>query len=162
MRMNPRVATMSALVTILLGALGFADAQASPPSPSTPHPFVVEVSVDPAAQARLTRMKERIMVRVIYSGEPLPAKAKLANEIGEIDLGNEVIDLPPEGGTASFSGNVRNDKWTWVKDPQVLVNVTSAFRSVKENVLDCGTAPFQDSFRVAQSKPIRQSCRLLK
>lgn len=137
-------------------------AHAAPPSPSTPHPFVVEVSVDPVAQARLTRMKEKITVRAMYSGEPLPAKAKLANEIGEIDLGNEVIELPPEGGVARFSGNARNDRWTWVKEPQVLINVTSAFHGVKENILDCGTAPFQDSFKVAQSKPIRQSCRLLK
>ena len=136
--------------------------QAASPSPSTPHPFVVEISVEPAAKARLERLKEQIIVRAIYSGEPTRAKAKFANEIGEIDLGSEAIELPSGGGTASFSGSVGNDKWTWVKEPQVLINISSAFHAVKENILDCGTAPFQDSFKVAQSKPIRKSCKLLK
>lgn len=161
--MTYRTAGLATLVALTVGAVLVAGSTRALTAPAAnPHPFTVVVTVDPATQAKLERMKEGIRVLAMYSGEPIPAKAKHANEVGEIALGEETIELPASGGTANFTGMVRTDRWTWVREPQVLINASSAFRATRDNILDCGTVPFQDSFKVAQSKPIMQHCKMLK
>lgn len=124
------------------------------------HPFTVVVSTSPKARALLAAKKERVKIAAMYSGDPVKGKDKMANEIGEIDLGAEDVYLPQDGGTAALQGKVAAAKWSAVSTPGVLLNVVSSGVDANhDNLLECSL--FQDSFAVAQRQPIPIFCKLI-
>lgn len=136
---------------------GDATAEASPKAAASP--YEVQVYMSAKAQSRLNKIGEKVKVAAYYSGEPVPAKQKAANEVGEISLGDEEIVLPAEGGNARLKGELQPKKLGWVKEPQVLINIYSARLAHQDNLLNCGL--FQDTLKLARKQPIVITCKLI-
>jgi hypothetical protein len=124
--------------------------------------FSVDVSLSSPAAAKLNSLKEKIVVSVLWYGEPTRAARKRADEMGQIDLGTEQVRLPSSGGQAEITGRsvqVKHIDWLKNRAVQVNVNVFSARLSGPDNYLDCGA--FEDTVTVARSKPVQMVCRLI-
>jgi hypothetical protein len=125
--------------------------------------FSVDVSLSSPAAAKLNALKEKIVVSVLWYGEPTRAARKRADEMGQIDLGTEQVRVPASGGRAEITGrSVQIKHIDWVKDRVVRVNVNvfSARISGPNNYLNCGA--FEDNVVVARSKPVQMVCRLIE
>jgi len=124
--------------------------------------FSVDVSLSSPAAAKLNALKEKIVVSVLWYGQPTSAARKRADEAGQIDLGTEQVRLPGSGGPAAITGrSVQVKHIDWVKNRAVRVNVNifSARLSGPDNYLDCGV--FEDTVVVARSKPVQMVCKLI-
>lgn len=122
--------------------------------------FAVDLTLSPKAAALLKARHEGIVVSAMYSGDPLPAWTRKADEEGMIDLGNEIVTVAGVAGRATITGNkVLRAHLAWAKNIQVLINVYSARRSSQDNLLDCGI--FEDTVAKAQARPIAISCKLI-
>jgi hypothetical protein len=78
--------------------------------------FSVDVSLSAPAAAKLNALKEKIVVSVLWYGEPTSAARKRADEMGQIDLGTEQVRLPASGGRAEITGrSVQIKHIDWVK-----------------------------------------------
>ena len=101
------------------------------------------------------------MVSAFYYGVPKPnAPAKIADEMGQVHLGNQDIELH-DAGNADFDGHVVDHKaLAYVDgDPQVNVNVYSGRHSSEDNLLNCDF--FEDAIQIAHAKPIAIHCSLI-
>ena len=124
--------------------------------------FSVDVSLSSSAVAKLAALNEKIVISVLWYGEPTRAARKRADEMGQIDLGTEQVRLPGSGGRAEITGrSVQVKHIEWVKNRAVLVNVNvfSARLSGPDNLLDCGL--FENTVSVARSKPVQIACKLI-
>lgn len=153
----PRLAFAAALAAALPASAVAAEA---------PPKFSVVVTLSAEALADLTMRHEQVTVSAYYSGEPTPEaeKKKLANEIGEIDLGDETLTRPITGATETFAFagktfQAKKTKWIKPGTAGVLINVYSARKSTDDNLLDCGL--FQDKVALANAKPIEIACKLI-
>jgi hypothetical protein len=122
--------------------------------------FTVDVTVSAKTAALLAAKKEKIKVAAYYWGDPLPAYEKKADEMGQINLGEEDVTIPGTGGRANIAGaRLRTAHIGWVKEPQILINVFTARLGDKNNLIDCGI--FEGTFPEAQAHPIAISCKLI-
>ena len=124
--------------------------------------FSVDVSLSSQAAAKLNALKEKVVVSVLWYGEPIRAARKRADEMGQIDLGTEQVRLPASGGQAEITGRsvqVKHIDWVKNRAVQVNVNVFSARLSGPDNYLDCGV--FEGTVVVARSKPVQMVCKLI-
>lgn len=122
--------------------------------------YRVDVTLSPAAQAKLLEGAETIIVGADYFGTPVPAAVDLADEVGQLDLGRAQREL--EGaGSASFDGTgFRTDRLSQIEgEPQVNINVYSGRKSSPDNLLSCEF--FQDALDVAAKAPIALHCTLI-
>lgn len=144
---------------VWLGAFGgVAEAQ----TPAAAPRWQVSVTLSPKAAEKLAAGKEAIVLSAAYYGEPTKAAAKKADEIGQIDLGQEELRLGSAGGTVVFVGKgFKADRLGWVvgREARVNLNVYSARKSSPDNLLDCDL--FEDTVAVATAKPVAVACRLI-
>ncbi len=123
--------------------------------------FTVQIALSPKAAARLARTSEGMVVSATYSGDPIPAAAKYANEIGQIDLGVEDVEVPGKAAIVRVTGSkVKRENLAWVKGPILLnVNVYSARRSGPDNILACDF--FDGKLQQAVRQPVSLHCSLI-
>lgn len=124
--------------------------------------FPVDVSLSSSATAKLTALKEKVVVSVLWYGEATRAARKRADNMGQIDLGTEQVRLPASGGQAEISGRfvqIKHIDWVKNRTVQVNVNVFSARLSGPNNYLDCGA--FDGAVVAARSKPVQMVCKLI-
>ena len=126
-----------------------------------PYAFTVRIDLSPVAAQQLARHNETIMASAFYYGVPKAnAPAKVADEMGQVHLGNQEIELR-EAGDAVFDGRAVDHKpLAYVDgDPQVNVNVYSGRHSSEDNLLNCDF--FEDAVQIAHAKPIAIHCGLI-
>ena len=123
--------------------------------------FSVHISLSRKAAARLAATSEAIIVSASYSGNPIPAAEKEADEIGQIDLGIENVETPGKGGTVYVTGTkINRDHLRWLKGPVLLnLNVYSARRGGPDNILACDF--FDGKLEHAVRKPLSLHCSLI-
>ena len=137
---------------LLLAALS-ADAAAS-------YGFKVQVALTPKAAALLASKHESIEVAAMYFGDPKPGAEKHADEMDQINLGDERVVIPGANGTATITGTkVIARALAWTVKPQVLINVYTARKASPDNLIDCGI--FQDDVTKAQAAPIQIACKVI-
>ncbi len=127
-----------------------------------PMGFSVDVTLSAKAADLLATKGEKIIVWASWYGDPSPAGKKHVDEMGQVDMGEEKVQLPSTGGTATLSGKkVAISHIGWVKDQnvQVLVNVYTARLKDPNNLLDCGL--FQDSVTLARKGPVAIACKVI-
>ncbi|MGZ5852602.1 MAG: hypothetical protein ACXWJ0_00525 [Xanthobacteraceae bacterium] len=147
---------------IVLASFAFAlMAFAQPAASAAPaFGFDVDVALSPKAAALLKAKKEGIVVAAYYTGEPVPAALKHADEEGMIDLATENVTIPGAPGRATVTGNKVNPAQVgWVKSVHILVNVFTARHSGDLNLIDCGI--FDGSVAEARAKPVAIACKLI-
>lgn len=105
----------------------------------TPVAFDFNITLSPKAAKALAATKEGITFSASYYGDPKKGAEKHANEVGQIDLGQERTDLPGEPGKVHVSGGDFDAKrLKWIDGPlYVNVNVFSSRKSGPDNILSC-------------------------
>ncbi len=142
-------------IVLVMGSLAIAATSAS-------YGFELDVTLSPKAAAKLAAMGEKIDVAVYWSGEPKPAFAKKANNEGEIELGEEVLELPGSAVHAVVTGKkFVASHLSWIKggSPRVLVNVYTARKKDPNNLLNCDI--YDGDFAKLGEKPLSLACKLI-
>lgn len=151
----------AALLACLLSMPVLADPPASLPKPGPLHPFQVKVQLSKQAASSLATINETVIVAAYYYGFPAKGYENKADEMDEIQLGEEDVQLPG-AGTATFTGGpVHTARLPYIKDGQiqVLINVFSGRKSSNNNLLDCGF--FEGPAAEAAKKNLSLSCSLI-
>lgn len=124
--------------------------------------FDLDITLTPRAAQRLKATHEGITVSASYYGDPKPAYAKRADEVGHIDLGGDQIKLPGHAGRVHVAGDkVKRDRLGWISGgARVNVNVFSSRRSGPDNILQCD---FIDGAvaTVIKARPVTLHCGLI-
>ncbi len=126
------------------------------------HGFRIDLSLSAKAASELARLHEGIVVAASYYGDPKPAFARKANEVGQIDLGREEITVEGVAAFVDVTGKTfENGHVKWLADGKAMVNVNvySARRSGPDNILDCDF--FDDALALARQAPLKIHCKLI-
>ncbi len=123
--------------------------------------FRIDLSLSAKAVGELARLHEGIVVAASYYGDPKPAFAKKANEVGQIDLGREEITVDSTVASVDVTGKTfERGHVKWLEGKVMInVNVYSARRSGPDNILDCDF--FDDALALAQQAPLTLHCKLI-
>ena len=124
-------------------------------------PFVVDVSLSPAAAKELARLKEGISILVVWSFEQTKANRRYVRD-GESAIGSEEVRISGAGGRAQISGkgvDFKNRKW--LQQSRILfdINVFSSRLSSEYNLLDC---EFVSEPVTVGHPPVPIFCKLIK
>ncbi|MFT3732868.1 MAG: YARHG domain-containing protein [Hyphomicrobium sp.] len=101
--------------------------------------YIVQLTLSPAAAAKLSASGETVRVSASYYGTAKTGIA--AGDDGEIGLANEVVDLP-NGTTAINLGGISISEADIGKTsegrPMLLINVYTSRKVFQDNLLNCG------------------------
>lgn len=124
--------------------------------------FTISIAFSPRAAAEMARRREGLVVSAWWEGTPLRAYRRHAGEDGSLNLGSETINAPGRAGRVVVTGRgFRADRLAWIerRDAQVTVNVFSARRSGRDNLLDCGLVA--GPFRQIAGRTHQLRCKLI-
>ena len=123
--------------------------------------FSIAVKLSETAQKKLQAMHESVLVIAYFDGDPLPGKGKDNAPMRGVVLGSDE-KLVDTNNVATFSDTkISQSNWNDLssKDYYVTINVVSARKSSKDNLLDC--ADPIDRISTFASKSTQVSCRLI-
>jgi len=126
-----------------------------------PEYFHVNVSLSSQIVGFLQQRKETVVVSADYYGRPAKGAEKLADAMGEVQLGEERVEKT-DPGKAIFTGTpINKRKLQYVKDGdvQVLINVYSGRHSSPDNLLSCGF--FEGPVSAVLKYDLTLTCKLL-
>lgn len=123
-------------------------------------PVTVEITLSPQADAELKRTGEAISLEIIYGGDPTQAASSRVNDLGVIELGRVKKELKG-AEKVTFSEDVINKSLLplTIGQPQVMINVISAKKVLKKNILSCEF--YWDTLSVAGQGVVKIPCKLL-
>lgn len=123
--------------------------------------FDIDISLSPAAEARLAATHEGISLSAAYYGTPRPGHENQANEAGLLDLGSEDIDLPDDMRSARVTGGTVDAERLRLIDGGAMVNVNvfSSRRHDDDNILDCDF--IDGAVSDLASRPVHLRCFLI-
>jgi len=124
-------------------------------------PVEVDVSLSPAATAKLAAAKETIVVLADFFGVPISEKERMADQ-GRLQLAPEQSIEIPGAGVAHIAGpKYQKAQLKLVEggDVKIAVTVISARHSSPDNLLACDY--FEESLKLATSKPLKVNCKLI-
>ncbi|RYD94386.1 MAG: hypothetical protein EOP61_21775 [Sphingomonadales bacterium] len=131
-------------------------------TPKSPYSFDVNLTLTPRAAEMLASTDEAVNVAAMYYGEPVNETSPGIDEHGmEIGLGRDDIEVAPKSalviapGTGFDATNIASVKG----EAEVLVNVYSARKTHKNNLISCGI--YQGPISMAQKKPVDIKCDLI-
>jgi hypothetical protein len=127
---------------VLQGAASSPAASASRSQPANSvaaQRFTLQVTLSPAVQAYIRRVRKPLTIEVIYTGEPKPRFASRADaETGYLPLGNESVPLPSTGGAISLgSGLDRSQLPMLAKPAEATISFLIGQYHTGENELRC-------------------------
>jgi hypothetical protein len=123
--------------------------------------FAVTVKLSETAQMKLQALHESVLVIAYFDGDPLHGKGKYNAPMRGVVLGNDE-KLVDANNVATFSDTkISQGDWDNLsgKDYYVTINVVSARKSSKDNLLDCGVP--SDRMSIFAGKLTQVSCRLI-
>jgi hypothetical protein len=119
----------------------------------------VAVTFSPAATARLQALGEKAEVSGFYYGLPVDAVKDKVNDAGQIELGEDQVDIDATSQTVHLSGN-GIDPLVLPKvvgaAPRVLISVYTVRKTRDADPLTCTT--FDDAVATAHAKPVAIRC----
>lgn len=117
----------------------------------------IDVSLTPAAEQRLAAAGEGVRVQVTYAGDPAPGQESSVNELGLVELGGSVHELPGAGSVSLPVEAVDTAKLGLiVGQPQLMVNATSGTAAAPTGLLAC---PFYwETLSKAGDEGVRIAC----
>jgi len=123
--------------------------------------FSIAVKLSETAQKKLQTIHESVLVIAYFDGDPLPGKGKDNSPMRGVVLGNDE-KLVDTNNVATFSDTkISQSNWNDLssKDYYVTINVVSARKSSKDNLLDCAV-PI-DRISTFAGKSTQVFCRLI-
>jgi hypothetical protein len=123
--------------------------------------FSIAVKPSEAARQKLQSLHESVLVIAYFDGDPLPGKGKDNSPMTGVVLGGDQ-KLVDANNVATFADTkISQSNWKNLSDKNyyVTINVVSARKSSKDNLLDC-TDPI-DRIGALAGKSTRVFCRLI-
>ena len=174
--MNTKTTTLLASLLLVLAATGCARREAEedtagaadqatqapepPPPPKEVAAVRVEVVLSPQAEQKLKASGETVRVEVAYGGDPAADASLPINDMGMIELGKKVLELPGSGVVELAESEVDRSRLDQiVGQPQVMVNTTSGRKSSPQNLLACEF--YWDTLSTAGKDGVKVPCKLL-
>jgi hypothetical protein len=145
-----RALAMAALAGLLIAA--------GPP----PARIVLDIKLTPRAAAKLAQLGESITVSAMYEGKPTARHKRKADNMGQIDLGQDRITVPGKSQRAVVpTKGLKLARLSWIKGskPRLLINVYTARRKHPDNLLNCGI--YEGPLSAVAGKPIPIACDLI-
>lgn len=130
-----------------------------------PFGFTVTLSFSARALETLSSLNERVIVAASYSGEPTPEGVAHADEIGQINLGSELVETPAADGPVEVTGSgVLPEMLQWARDGSIAVNVNvfTARLSNEDNLISCDIVDGPLADVRAAAMPIPLACSLIE
>lgn len=124
--------------------------------------FQITVTLSPAAASQLKRSGQNLIVSADFYGQANARGAKLADEMGQIDLAGEVrVTMPAAGVTTIPTPPLNQNLYADIEGgaPQMLINVFSGEGLNPDNKLMCGL--FQDRLALAEQSGVKIGCKLI-
>jgi hypothetical protein len=123
--------------------------------------FSIAVKLSETAEKKLQAMHESVLVIAYFDGDPLPGKGKDNSPMRGVVLGSDE-KLVDANNVATFSDSkISHNNWNDLssKDYYVTINVVSARKSSKDNLLDCADPEGRISTFASKSTDV--SCGLI-
>ena len=117
------------------------------------------IGFSPAARDKLQSLGEHVVINAMYYGEPSDAGQPHMDEIGQVQLGSEVLTIWPRDQVVTLGGALAGLPRELVQAPYLNVNVYSARFADEDNLLDCGLVdgPLSDLTKAPQA----MTCKLI-
>jgi len=123
--------------------------------------FSIAVKLSETAQKKLQSMHESVLVIAYFDGDPLPGRGKYNSPMRGVVLGSDE-KLVDANNVATFSDTkISQSHWNDLssKDYYVTVNVVSARKTSKDNLLDC--ADPEERISTFAGKSTQLPCKLI-
>jgi hypothetical protein len=123
--------------------------------------FSIAVILSETAQKKLQGIHESVLVIAYFDGDPLPGKGKDNSPMRDVVLGSDE-KLVDDKNVATFTDTkISQSNWDDLSDKNyfVTINVVSARKLSKDNLLDCADPIDRISTFVGKSTQV--SCRLI-
>jgi hypothetical protein len=123
--------------------------------------FAIAIALSPQAEKRLRDLHETIKILAMFDGDPLPGQGHDNAPMRDVYLGSDE-KLVDANNTARFSSTkISQRHWNQLadKDYYVTVNVFSARKTFKNNLLDCGVP--ENHISTFAGKTIGVHCQLI-
>ncbi len=124
--------------------------------------FSIAVKLSDKARQELQRMQESVLVIAYFDGDPLPGQGRYNAPFRDVYLGKDQ-KLVDDQNVATFdTTKISQSNWDRLanKDYFVTVNVVSARRASKNNLLWCGVP--EDRLSTFAGKTTEVSCTLIE
>ena len=101
--------------------------------------FTITIKLSPQAVRRLLDLHESIKVLAMFDGDPLPGQGHYNAPMRDVYLGSDEKLVDENYGARFDSAKISKRHWDQLenKDFYVTINVFSARKSSKNNLLDC-------------------------
>jgi hypothetical protein len=123
--------------------------------------FSIAVKLSEQARQRLKSIHESVLVIAYFDGDPLPGQGRYNAPFRDVFLGNDE-KLVDDQNVATFdTTKISQSNWDRLanKDYFVTINVVSARKAAKNNLLWCGTP--EDRLSTFEGKTTEVSCGLI-
>jgi len=123
--------------------------------------FSIAVKLSKTAQQRLQAIHESVLVVAYFDGDPLSGKGKDNSPMRSVVLGTDEKLVDTSNVATFFDTKISQRNWNNLssKDYYVTINVVSARKSSKDNLLDCAVP--EDRISTFTRKSTQVSCRLI-
>jgi hypothetical protein len=123
--------------------------------------FSIAVRLSESAQQKLQAIHESVLVIAYFDGDPLPGKGKDNSPMRGVVLGSDEKLVDANNVATFFGTKISQSNWNNLssKDYYVTINVVSARKSSKDNLLDCAVP--EDRISTFAGKSTLVSCRLI-
>jgi len=102
--------------------------------------FAIAIKLSPQAEKRLRDLRETIKVLAMFDGDPLPGQGHDNAPMRDVYLGSDEKLVDAKNIARFSSTKISQRHWNQLadKDYYVTINVFSARKTYKNNLLDCG------------------------
>jgi hypothetical protein len=169
MGMQRREFVKSAVAATLIVSCGLTwafhtkESNHAPPSDNTVAvpTFIISIKLSPMAEAKLHDLKETILVIAYFDGDPLPGQGHYNPPFRDVYLGEGERLVDPTNVATFADTKISQSAWNRLDDKNyfVTINVVSARKHSKNNLLDCGVPIARIS--EFKDKPTEVHCSLI-
>jgi len=123
--------------------------------------FSISVRLSQEAEKRLQTIHESVLVIAYFDGDPLPGQGEYNAPFRDVYLGSDEKLADVKNVAIFDSTKISQSHWNRLSDKNyfVTINVVSARKSSKNNLLDCGVP--EDRISTFAGKSTEVSCQLI-
>jgi hypothetical protein len=123
--------------------------------------FSIAVTLSENARLRLQSMHESVLVIAYFDGDPLPGQGRDNAPFRDVFLGKDEKMVDDHNVATFDTTNVSQSNWNRLADKNyfVTINVVSARKASKNNLLSCGVP--EDRLNAFAGKTTQVSCNLI-
>ena len=102
--------------------------------------FAIAIKLSPQAEQRLRDLHETIKVLAMFDGDPLPGQGHYNAPMRDVYLGSDEKFVDANNIAAFTNTKISQRNWNQLadKDYYLTINVFSARKTFRNNLLDCG------------------------